>query len=366
MYEAFYGFTGRPFQLNPDPRFFFASRQHKRAMSFVEYGLHQAEGFIVVTGEVGAGKTTVVRNLIAGLDPGKVVAAHLVSTQLEADDTLRMVAAGFGVAVRDASKSELLLGLEACLAAHAAEGRRCLLLVDEAQNLAPRAVEELRMLSNFQLGTHALLQSFLVGQPEFRHILRSPQFNQLRQRVIAACHIGPLEEDDTRAYIEHRLRVVGWKGSPLVLPEAFEAVHAASGGIPRRINLLFDRLLLSGFLSEKRIFTKEMVREVAEEIHTETLAPDPVPGDRQEPGAPSLERPGAARPAGTEPARPGAPPSAGQTPPVAVTASGADNAIEDIRRAIERVEQENRAALGNFQRFLDWVRPRDRGPDGRP
>ena len=273
MYEAFYGFTGKPFQLNPDPQFYFDSRQHRRAMSFVEYGLHQGEGFIVITGEVGTGKTTLVRNLLANLDSRQVIAANLVSTQLDAEDTLRMVAGAFGIRTKELAKSELLLSLEALLASHASQGRRCLLIVDEAQNLAAQAVEELRMLSNFQAGTQALLQSFLVGQPEFRAILQAPGLHALRQRVIAACHISPLDADDTRAYIEHRLKRVGWQGVPLIMPDAFEAIFAASAGIPRRINLLCDRLLLSGFLTQKWVISPDTVKEIAEEIDGELSCP---------------------------------------------------------------------------------------------
>ncbi|TMH92622.1 MAG: DUF2075 domain-containing protein [Betaproteobacteria bacterium] len=273
MYEAFYGFTGKPFQLNPDPQFYFDSRQHRRAMSFVEYGLHQGEGFIVITGEVGAGKTTLVRNLLANLDSRQVIAANLVSTQLDAEDTLRMVAAAFGIRTKELAKSELLLSLEALLASHASQARRCLLIVDEAQNLAAQAVEELRMLSNFQLGTRALLQSFLVGQPEFRAILQAPELHALRQRVIAACHIGPLDADDTQSYIEHRLKRVSWDGVPLIMPDAFEAIFAASAGIPRRINLLCDRVLLSGFLAGKWVISADTVKEIAEEIDGELSCP---------------------------------------------------------------------------------------------
>lgn len=272
MYEAFYGLTGKPFQLNPDPTFFFPSSMHRRARSYIEYGMHQAEGFIVITGEVGAGKTTVVRSMLARLDPGKVVAGNLVSTQLDADDTLRLVASAFGVQTRGITKSDTLLGLEAQLVAHASQGRRCLLIVDEAQNLTQRAVEELRMLSNFQLGTHALLQTFLVGQPEFRHILQNAEMNQVRQRVIAACHIGPLSAGESRLYIEHRLSRVGWSDSPRILPDAFLEIHQASGGIPRRINLICDRLLLSGFLARRREFCARAVRDISKEIADETSA----------------------------------------------------------------------------------------------
>ena len=271
VYEAFYGLTGKPFQLNPDPSFYFGSRQHRRAMAYLEYGLHQNEGFIVVTGEVGAGKTTIVRSLLAKLDPSKVVAAQLVSTQLDAEDTLRLVAAAFGLRTKDVAKSDLLLALEAFLVQVTTQGKRALLIVDEAQNLTPRAVEELRMLSNFQLETHALLQSFLVGQPEFRRTMQSPHMLQLRQRVIAACHIGPLDAEETRGYIEHRLRHVGWKDKPQFQPEVFPAVHQATGGIPRRINALCDRLLLSGFIGSKSVFGAGDVGEVAREIREEAF-----------------------------------------------------------------------------------------------
>ncbi|HZX31985.1 MAG TPA: XrtA/PEP-CTERM system-associated ATPase [Rhodocyclaceae bacterium] len=280
MYEAFYGLTSKPFQLNPDPSFYFGSKQHRRATAYLEYGMHQNEGFIVVTGEVGAGKTTVVRGLLDGLDRSKVVAAHLVSTQLDADDTLRLVSAAFGIRTKDVSKSDLLMALEAFLVSVTGQGKRCLLIVDEAQNLTPRAVEELRMLSNFQFSNHALLQSFLVGQPEFRQIMQSPHMQQLRQRVIASCHIGPLSMEETQAYIEHRLKCAGSQCSPEFEPEAFAAIYKASGGIPRRINSVCDRLLLMGFLEGKTCFSGEDVENVAREIYEETQAPVAKPGDR--------------------------------------------------------------------------------------
>ncbi|MBL8524187.1 MAG: AAA family ATPase [Betaproteobacteria bacterium] len=269
MYETFYGLTGKPFQLNPDPSFYFGSRQHRRAMSYLEYGLHQNEGFIVITGEIGAGKTTLVRNLFGQLDSSKVVAAHLVSTQLDADDTLRLVAAAFGIPTKQTEKSDLLLALEAYLVSVARDGKRCLLIVDEAQNLTPKAVEELRMLSNFQLETHALLQSFLIGQPEFRETLQSPQMEQLRQRVIAACHIGPLALSETQGYIEHRLSCVGWANVPSFDEDAFRAIHEASGGIPRRINSVCDRLLWYGYLADKKAFSGIDVEEVSAEMKDE-------------------------------------------------------------------------------------------------
>jgi len=270
MYEAFFGLSCKPFQINPDPNFYYASKQHRRAKAYLEYGVQRNEGFIVITGEIGAGKTTVVRGLLDSIDASKVVTANLVTTQLDAEDTLRMVASGFGVRAKELPKSDLLMALEAFLVNQTTQGKRCLLIVDEAQNLTPRAVEELRMLSNFQLGQQSLLQTFLVGQPEFRSILQSPDMQQLRQRVTATCHIGPLDPAETQGYIEHRLKCAGASPDrPHFDAAAFEAIHAASAGIPRRINLITDRLLLLGFLGNKDAFGLEEVNEVVSELDEE-------------------------------------------------------------------------------------------------
>ena len=273
MYEAFYGLTSKPFQLNPDPNFYFASKQHRRAKAYLEYGVSRNEGFIVITGEIGAGKTMVLRSLIESLNGSNVITGHLVTTQLGAEDTLRMVGAAFGFRVKDVPKSELLITLEAFLISQTSKGKRCLLVVDEAQNLTPRAVEELRMLSNFQFGNQALLQSFLVGQPEFREILQRPEMEQFRQRVAATCHIGPLDLEETRGYIEHRLKCAGGTGKPSFDPAAFESIYKASAGIPRRINAIADRLLLAGFLSGRLHLTADDVAEVVREFQQEGGAP---------------------------------------------------------------------------------------------
>ncbi len=269
MFEPYYGFSAPPFQLSPDPAFFYASRGHKRAFSYLQYGLYQGEGFITLTGEIGAGKTTLIRNLLRQLDSNKVVAAQLVSTQLDADGLLRAVATAFGLAVREHDKARLIAELEAFLTSLLPRGKRALLLVDEAQNLAPQAVEELRMLSNFQVGNRALLQSFLIGQPELRDLMRSSTMNQLRQRVIASYHLGPLDADETRAYIEHRLKQVGWKGDPRFEDDVFPLVHGYTGGIPRRINTLCTRALLAGFLSESHVVSAKSMAEVIGEFSEE-------------------------------------------------------------------------------------------------
>ncbi|HWP21011.1 MAG TPA: XrtA/PEP-CTERM system-associated ATPase [Burkholderiaceae bacterium] len=269
MYESHFGLSGPPFQLNPDPAFYFDSRGHSNALAYLKFGVYQAEGFIVVTGEIGAGKTTLVRTLLEGLDPDQVVAAQIVSTQLESGDLLRSIITAFGIPPLGTSKAHLIATLEGFLTALAAKSRRALLVVDEAQNLNLEAIEELRMLSNFQLGNHALLQSFLVGQPELRGLLESKSMEQFRQRVIASCHLGPLDGPETRAYIEHRMRRVGWKDVPHFEPAAFDAIHRWTGGIPRRVNLLCNRLLLACFLSGQERIEAEQVEHTARELRGE-------------------------------------------------------------------------------------------------
>lgn len=273
MYEAFYGLNSKPFQLNPDPSFYFSSKQHQRARAYLEYGVMCCEGFIVITGEVGAGKTTIVRGLLDSLDSDSVVAAHLVSTQLGAEDTLRLVGAAFGVHVHGVPKGDLLMALEAFFVTQTLQGKRCLLVVDEAQNLQPQAVEELRMLSNFQNGQDALLQTFLVGQPEFREILQSSSMLQLRQRVIATCHLGPLELEETREYILHRLKCAGSSGKPTFDSEIFDGIYRFTGGIPRRINTLMDRVLLQGFLTDRINIDSELLNEIIYEVQSEMQVP---------------------------------------------------------------------------------------------
>lgn len=276
MYESYYGLSAKPFQLRPDPHFFFGSKGHKRAMAYLEYGLSQGEGFIVITGEVGAGKTTLVRNLLGHLPLDQIVAAHIVNTSLDPEDTLRMVVSSFGLPYEGASKAELLNRLEQFLRSVDRQGKRALLLIDEAQNLNARTVEELRMLSNFQTDDRSLLQTFLLGQPEFRATLHSPGMQQLRQRVIASYHLGPMDAQETRAYIEHRLATVGWNGDPSFDDGAHAAIFAYSGGIPRKTNTLMDRVLLMGFLEELHAFTEEHINDVVRDIAEEFQAPDAI------------------------------------------------------------------------------------------
>jgi general secretion pathway protein A len=272
VYENFFGLTGKPFQLNPDPAFFYGSRGHKRAFAYLQYGVHQSEGFIIITGEVGAGKTTLVRSLLEQIDPNQLVAAQLVTTQLDAEDLLRSVGMAFGLPIKALDKAQLLAELEAFLTSLVPQGKRALLVVDEAQNLPPRAIEELRMLSNFQLGNQGLLQSFLVGQPELRQLMQGPELQQLRQRVIASYHLGPMDRGETQAYVEHRLHHVGWNNDPRFEPGAFDAIYTFSGGIPRRINTLCNRLLLAAALSEEHVISAGSADSTADEIRLELTA----------------------------------------------------------------------------------------------
>ncbi len=274
MYETYYGLSAKPFQLRPDPHFFYGSKGHKRAMAYLEYGLSQGEGFIVITGEVGAGKTTLVRNMLGKLPLDQIVAAHIVNTSLDPEDTLRMVVSSFGLPFEGQSKAELLNRLEQFLRTVDRQGKRALLVIDEAQNLNARTVEELRMLSNFQTDERSLLQTFLLGQPEFRATLHSPGMQQLRQRVIASYHLGPMDAPETRAYVEHRMATVGWQGTPSFDDGAHAAIYAYSGGIPRKTNTLMDRVLLMGYLEELQAFTEAHINDVVRDISEEFDAPD--------------------------------------------------------------------------------------------
>jgi general secretion pathway protein A len=267
MYLSYYGLNAKPFQLSPDPRFFFGSSGHMRALAYLRYGVSQGEGFIVITGGIGTGKTTLVKSLFDELDASQVVAAQLVTTQLEADEMLRSVVAAFGMPYENLGKATLLKRFEDFLTDHARRGRRVLLVVDEAQNLPVQSLEELRMLSNFQIAETPLLQSFLLGQEEFRATLQGSGMEQLRQRVIAFCHLNPLSDEETREYIEHRLRLVGWLGrSPRFGENAHARIYRYTLGVPRRVNVFCDRLLLYGFLEGLREFSVETVEAVGREL----------------------------------------------------------------------------------------------------
>jgi type II secretory pathway predicted ATPase ExeA len=238
-------------------------------MAYLSYGLNQAEGFVVITGAIGAGKTTLIGHLLSEIDNRKYDVGTIVTSQLDPSDTLRMVAAAFEIPEDGDDKASILQGIEDFFTESHYAGRRSLLIIDEAQNMPVRSLEELRMLSNFQVNGQVVLQTVLTGQEQFRPMLASAELEQLRQRVVASFHLGPLTEEDTRAYIEHRLKRVDWQGDPTFTDEAFQRIYQETEGVPRRINTLCSRLLLFGYLDGLHHIDEEAVATVAEELRNE-------------------------------------------------------------------------------------------------
>lgn len=276
MYDTFYQLTGRPFQLTPDPEFYFESGTHRKALSYLGYGLAQGEGFIVITGKVGAGKSTLAAHLLATIDRQRLTAAQIVTSRLDGGEMVHMAARAFGLSVAGHDKASALAVIEAFLHEEARAGRRCLLVVDETQNLSIEALEELRMLSNFQLGSHPLLQILLLGQPEFRDLLQgSPRLEQLRQRVIATHHLEAMEPSEVGPYVMHRLACVGWSGNPAFDERLFADLAVVTGCLPRRINQVFGRLLLMGAVEQKSRIDSAMLAEVVADLERDGTLADP-------------------------------------------------------------------------------------------
>lgn len=278
MFYDFYGLTGRPFQLTPDPAFYFESISHRKALSYLGYGLAQGEGFIVITGEVGAGKSTLVAHLTSTIDTERLTVGQVVTSKLDGEEIVHVVAQSFGIDIEGHDKATALGAIEGFLHDEARAGRRCLLIVDESQNLAIEALEELRMLSNFQLGSHPLLQTLLLGQPEFRATLQThPNLEQLRQRVIAAHHLDAMEPTEIEPYIKHRMTCVGWNGNPAFDQRVFAELHEATGGIPRRINQVVNRLLLLGAVEQRTRIDAAMLHAVLAEMASDNAFPEAAP-----------------------------------------------------------------------------------------
>ncbi len=363
MYDDHYGLSGRPFALTPDPKFWFDTATHRKAMAYLGYGLSQGEGFIVITGDVGAGKTTLVGHLTATIDRERLHVIKLVSSQIEADDLLRMVATGLGVETAGLMKAQLLVAIERGLHSVARSGRRTLLIVDEAQALHTGALEELRMLSNFQAGGHALLQIFLLGQPEFRAALHgSERLEQLRQRVIAMHHLDPMGPEEVEPYVMHRMALVGWNGRPAFAPDAFSALYRGSDGVPRRLNQLAGRVLLYGAIEQIDIIDGKVVDTVIADINGDmpsaaTPAPKPIvvpepatlPEPAPEPEPIAMSEP----PAATTPDHAAAPVVAPANDPKPAPAI---EIAPDRFAAIEaRLEEQDAALRRVLALLVDWV-----------
>lgn len=275
MYEKYYGFKERPFQLTPNPNWFFASKLHKRALAYLQYGLSQGEGFIVITGDVGTGKTTIANQLLSQLNQDEIIAKQIVTSKLSPDDLIRMIASAFNLVVAEQNKAAYLDAIGSFLKRLNSQHRRALLLVDEAQNLPLESIEELRMLSNFMVDGKPLLQSFLLGQNELNAVIQAPDMEQFRQRIIASSNLTPLQAEDTQAYVEYRIRQAG-APEALLADDCYQRIHAFSRGIPRKINTLMDRVFLYGYLEEKPFLQAEDVQAVIDEIMDEVANLQPI------------------------------------------------------------------------------------------
>ena len=262
MYEEFFHLRKKPFELVPNPDFLYLSGTHKKAMVYIDYGLSEKAGFILLTGEVGSGKTTLIRNFIRKLD-GTVTLSKVFNTKVNAEQLISMINEDFGIDSAGKGKVQLLKELYAFLIGEYEKGRHALLVMDEAQNFTPELLEEVRMLSNLETDDSKLLQIILVGQPELRSILSLPDLRQLRQRISIACHLSPLTRAETEEYVFHRLEVAGNRDAVTFSPEAMNAVYVYSKGIPRLVNILCNFLMLTAFTEQTREVTVDMVHDIA-------------------------------------------------------------------------------------------------------
>ena len=267
MYERFYNLRERPFALSPDPEYLYLSRVHREALDAIRYGIESRAGFIVVTGEIGAGKTTLLQTLVRQLDERTVV-GRIVNTTLEPRELLEAILLDFGLTTADRSKPALLRVLGQFLVQQRAEGRRPLLLIDEAQNLGPQALEEVRLLSNLETEKSKLLQILVAGQPNLREMIASPNLEQFRQRVAVSYHLTALDAPDTAAYINYRLEHAAIGEPPRFPPDAADLVYRRSGGVPRLINVICDAALVFGYAEERRTIDRGLLDEVIVELET--------------------------------------------------------------------------------------------------
>ena len=267
MYCQFYGLKERPFNVTSDPAFFFSSRKHQEALSHLLYGATQRKGIIVVTGEIGTGKTTLCRFFLDQLDKNTKT-AFLLNPYFSEIQLLEAIMKDFGVSVKSRSRLSFVSEFNRFLLHEAASGNNVILIIDEAQNLKPRQLEQIRLLSNLETEKDKLMQIVLVGQPELKHRLSLYSLRQLQQRIVVRYHITPLDKDEVQNYIRHRLGIVGSADSIKFTEEAFEVVSDFSSGIPRLINIVCDRALLAGFVAETNIIDSNIMNRCVGELGT--------------------------------------------------------------------------------------------------
>lgn len=268
MYEAFFNLKQKPFDLLPNPDFLYMSSSHKRALSYLDYGIRERVGFILLTGEVGSGKTTIIRNLIKkNLD--NVILSKIFNTRVDSDQLLAMINDDFGLPVQDKDKITMLRELNTFLIEQFVKGNQAVLIIDEAQNLDHDLLEEIRMLSNLETDNAKLLQIILVGQPELRKTLASASLVQLRQRISINCHIQPLSPNETEQYILHRLEKAGDRDAVRFSQETINIIYTYSRGIPRLINIICDFILLAAFAEETTTIDTPMVQDIIGDLDFE-------------------------------------------------------------------------------------------------
>jgi general secretion pathway protein A len=265
MYTSFFGFTRKPFQLSPDPEFLFMSRGHKRALTFLNYGIADNAGFILLTGEIGAGKTTLLRSMIRKIPEG-IMLARINNTKVTSEQLIAMINEEFGIDTKGDDKTRMLSKLSDFLINQYARGGRSMIIIDEAQNLSPDLLEEIRLLSNLETDKAKLLQIILIGQPELNVTLGKPELEQLRQRIAINTHINPLSREETVAYIRHRLKIAGGGQSVIFQPGAIEAIYDYSKGVPRLINVICDFTLLAAFVDNRKTVDSELAKEIMAEL----------------------------------------------------------------------------------------------------
>lgn len=271
LYKSCYNLEAEPFRLSPDHRFSYAHRSYAHARSYLEYALSQGEGFIVITGEAGTGKTTLISDLLENMDRSRLLVVTLTSAQLDMEHLVMLVISSFGLSVSDNNIALLLVELKDFLVRLQRKGGRAILIMDEAQGLSHAALEELRLLSNLQHENRLLLQIFLLGQDGLLEKIQAPGMENLHQRIIASSRLEPLDLEETVAYLEYRLCQVGWKGDPAISARAIRIIHRFSGGIPRRINLIAHRLFLFGGIHQRHRLSGEDAKQVVEELRSERL-----------------------------------------------------------------------------------------------